>query len=227
MKNKAVVLLSGGLDSATTLYWARAEGFECHCLIFDYGQIHRRELSSALRLVKTAGCRHKLVKIRLPWKGSSLLDKSISIPRRDRSLSDKKLEHHIPSTYVPARNIIFLSFALSFAEVIGAKNIFIGAHIHDYSGYPDCRPDFLRDFNLAALRGTKSGVENKPIRVVAPLENKSKAQIIRLGQRLKVPFGLTWSCYKGEKFPCGECDSCEFRALGFRRAGLRDPLMKK
>lgn len=222
---KAVVLLSGGLDSATTLYLAKSRGYACFCLSFDYGQVHKRELKSAASIARAAGCQHKVIRFRMPWKGSSLLDKKLRIPQRAHLLSDRQLARHIPSTYVPGRNIIFLSFALSFAEAIGARDIFIGAHCHDYSGYPDCRPQFLRAFNRVSQKGTKSGVEKKPIRVSAPLEDKNKTQIVKLGKKLGVPFHLTWSCYKGERVPCGKCDSCDFRALGFRKAGLTDPLL--
>ena len=217
MKNrKAVVLLSGGLDSATTLYIAQKEGFSCFCLIFDYGQRHRREIESAKRIARRAGCRFRIIKINLPWKGSSLLDKKAFIPKRVKG---------IPSTYVPGRNIIFLSFALSYAKAIGASKIFIGAHTEDYSGYPDCRPEFYRAFNLASARGTKAGIENKKIEIKTPLINKSKAQIIEMGRTLGVPFQLTWSCYRGGRHPCGVCDSCYFRAKGFKEAGIKDPLL--
>jgi len=224
---RAVVLLSGGMDSATVLYLAKDKGYKCFCLSFDYGQVHKRELKSASSIARAAGCLHKVVRFGLPWKGSSLLDKKIPIPQRAHQVSAKQSAGQIPSTYVPARNIIFLSFALSFAETLGAKDIFIGAHCHDYSGYPDCRPEFIRAFNLVAQKGTRSGAQKSPIRICSPLENKNKAQIVKLGKKLGVPFHLTWSCYKGEKVPCGRCDSCNFRAMGFRKAGFKDPLIKK
>ncbi len=219
LNKQAVVLLSGGLDSATTLYVARAAGFKCRCLIFDYGQRHCREIEAAKRIAKKCGVGYEIIKIRFPWKGSSLLDKSKKISRSQSSL--------IPATYVPARNIIFLSFALSFAEAIGAKAIFIGAHSQDYSGYPDCRPEFFRAFKKAADYGTKAGLQNKGIKIITPLINLSKAGIIRLGSRLGVPFALTWSCYQGGKEPCGECDSCYYRAKGFKDSGLRDTQLTK
>lgn len=220
---RAIVLLSGGLDSATTLYLAKKQGFKCFCLIFDYGQRHQREIESAKTIAQSAQCKWRLVKINLPWKGSSLLDTKIKISESVKA-SKRQSVKVIPNTYVPARNIIFLSFALSYAEAIRAEAIFIGAHAQDYSGYPDCRQEFYRAFVRAAKTGTKAGVEGKPTRIVAPLIKKNKAQIIRLGSRLGVPFGLTWSCYRGAKLPCGKCDSCYFRAKGFKEAGIADPL---
>ncbi|MDD5129109.1 MAG: 7-cyano-7-deazaguanine synthase QueC [Candidatus Omnitrophica bacterium] len=218
MKNRktkfAVVLLSGGLDSATALYLAKAEGYRCHCLIFDYGQRHRKEIRQAQKIAKAAGCAYKVLKINFPWKGSALLDKKIKVP--------EKIGRGIPVTYVPSRNIIFLSFAASFAETIGAQVIFIGAHAQDYSGYPDCRPEFLAAFSRMIKAGTCGGFS-----VRAPLLHKTKSQIILMGKRLGVPFGLTWSCYRGEKTPCLKCDSCYYRVKGFKEAGLIDPLIRR
>ena len=216
---KAIILLSGGLDSATTLFYAKTKGFNCHCLIFDYGQRHRRELRHAVKVAQAAKCDYKIVKISLPWLGSSLLDRSQKLPRR--AVIDPK---EIPSTYVPARNIIFLSFAASFAEAAGAQTIFIGANAVDYSGYPDCRPDFLNAFQNALRKGMKTGVRGKAIAIKAPLLKKSKAQIVRLGKKLRVPLELTWSCYQGSSKPCGTCDSCRLRAKGFEDAGMKDPV---
>jgi 7-cyano-7-deazaguanine synthase len=221
---KAVVLLSGGLDSAVTLYLAKRRGFFCHCLIFDYGQRHKKEIESAKRIAKTAGCPYRILKIQFPWKGSSLLDRNIKIPQK--SARPNKRKENIPSTYVPARNIVFLSFALSFAEAMGAKAIFIGAHMQDYSGYPDCRKDFFQAFGGLINRGTRSGVEGKGIKIFTPLIDRKKSQIIRIGRRLGVPFELTWSCYQGGNKPCGRCDSCFFRAQGFAQAGIPDPLLR-
>jgi 7-cyano-7-deazaguanine synthase len=219
---KAVVLLSGGLDSATTLYYAKAKGFAPQCLTFDYGQRHGKEIVSARRLARRAGCPSQVVTIRLPWQGSSLLDKNAPLPRR-RTFKPGA----IPSTYVPGRNIIFLSFAASFAEAAGARAIFIGANAVDYSGYPDCRPEFFAAFQKALARGLKAGVEKRPVKIYAPLLKKTKAQIIRLGVRLGVPYNLTWSCYRGGARPCGVCESCFLRRRGFEEAGIMDPLMTK
>src|SRR3989338_3727480 len=223
---KAGVLLSGGLDSATTLYYARGRGLRCFCLIFDSGQRHRKEILRAKAIAKRASCDWPVVKIALPWKGSALLDKDARIPQAANWQAGKR-ENLIPPTYVPARNIIFLSFALSYAEVMGASAIYIGANAIDYSGYPDCRPEFYQAFIKAAELGTKSGVEGKGMSILTPLIQKTKAQIIRLGVKLGVPYELTWSCYKGGKNPCAECDSCGFREKGFREAGLSDPLSRK
>lgn len=219
---KAVILLSGGLDSATVLYCAKAQGFAPQCLIFDYGQRHRVELRRAVGLARGVGCPWRVVSIRLPWGASALLDRKIRLPRR-KTIDPRQ----IPVTYVPGRNIIFLSFAASYAETIGARAVFIGANAVDYSGYPDCRPEFFRAYQTALDRGLKSGVEKRKIKIYAPLLRKTKAQIIRLGLRLKVPYQLTWSCYKGGLRPCGTCDSCLLRRRGFEEAGVADPLVKE
>lgn len=214
----AVVLLSGGLDSATVLYYAKAKGYAPYGLIFDYGQRHKKEVSYAQQIARRAGCRFQLMRIALPWKGSSLLDRSLDVPDTRFPKPGK-----IPSTYVPARNIIFLSFAVSYAEAIGARAVFIGANAIDYSGYPDCRPEFFRAYQNAVARGMKTGIEQKPVRILTPLVRKTKAQIIRLGSRLNVPFEMTWSCYKGGHKPCGRCESCRLRRKGFLEAGITDP----
>lgn len=216
--NKAVVLLSGGLDSATLLYYAKTKGPVPYCLIFDYGQRHRVELKKAAALARHAGCPYGIVKIQLPWGGSALLDKRIRLPRR-KTIDPKK----IPVTYVPARNIIFLSLAASFAEASGARAIFIGANAVDYSGYPDCRPEFFKAYQEALAKGLRTGVEGKTIKIYTPLIRKTKAQIIKLGLKLKVPYHMTWSCYQGGRCPCGTCDSCRLRAKGFEEAGVADP----
>ena len=214
------MLLSGGLDSATALYIAKSGGYSCECLIFDYGQRHRREIKAAQAVARAAGCPCRVVKISLPWKGSALLDKNISIPAHKTAKSSSRQD--IPATYVPGRNIIFLSFALSASEALGARALFIGAHSQDYSGYPDCRPQFFRAFQKAAACGTKAGVEGGSVVINTPLLHMTKAQIIKTGARLGVPFGLTWSCYRGARHPCGKCDSCVLRAKGFKDAGLND-----
>jgi 7-cyano-7-deazaguanine synthase len=217
MNKKAVILLSGGLDSSTTLYHALSQGYHCHCLIFDYGQKHKKEILQAKVLARKAGCKSVVVKISLPWKGSALLDDKISVPR-GRPLAAKG----IPVTYVPARNIIFLSFAASYAEAIGAETIFIGANAVDYSGYPDCRPEFIRSYQGMLERGLKSSIEGKRIKVETPLIHLSKARIVKLAVKLNVPLQLTWSCYNGKSKPCGVCDSCRLRAQGFAQAKIQD-----
>ena len=221
MKVKAVVLLSGGIDSATTLFIAIEKGYQCYPLIFDYGQRHRRELESAKRISRAAGCSEKVLKINFPWKGSSLLDKAMPLPKR-RPL--KKIKR-IPSTYVPARNTIFLSFAAGFAEAIGAEKIFIGVTSVDYSGYPDCRKPFLSAFQSVLREGTRAA-KKKRIAIEAPFLFKRKAEIIKEGMRLKVPYEYTWSCYEGKSAPCGVCDSCIIRKKGFKEAGIKDPLVR-
>lgn len=223
---KAVILLSGGLDSAVTLYVAKKQGYDCHCLIFDYCQRHVKEIFFAKKIARVSGSGFQIVKISLPWKGSSLLDRQINVPKCTSAQVHQCISK-IPNTYVPARNIIFLSFALSFAETINAEAIFIGAHCEDYSGYPDCRPSFYRAFIKAAKAGTKRGVEGKPVKIMTPLINKNKARIIGLGMQLGVPFEFTWSCYNGNKKPCGVCESCYYRVKGFEEAGVTDPLINK
>ncbi len=235
------MLLSGGLDSATVLYLAKKKGFSPVCLIFDYGQSHKREIASAARIARAAGCPYKIIKISLPWQGSALLDKRVPIPvpgevNKLKSSEARELGRSaaqqlsssgsIPSTYVPARNTIFLSFALSFAEAIDAKAIFIGANAIDYSGYPDCRPEFYRAFEKVIAAGTKAGVEKRKIKILTPLISLTKAGIIRLGTDLGVPYELTWSCYRGKARPCGKCESCFYRALGFKQAKLQDPALR-
>jgi len=223
LKNKkAVVLLSGGLDSATTLYIAKHQGYRVTALIFSYGQRHKKEVLRAKRIARSAKCGYRILKISLPWKGSALLDRQQKIPEHRSIIS---MTHSIPLTYVPSRNILFLSYAASFAEAIGAQAIFIGANILDYSGYPDCRPSFLRNFEKAIRSGTKAGVEGRTIRIHSPLIRKTKEQIISIGQKLNVPYHLTWSCYRGGVKPCGACDSCLLRQKGFAALKCQDPAL--
>jgi 7-cyano-7-deazaguanine synthase len=218
MNDRAIVLLSGGLDSATTLYYAQSKGYQVRALIFDYGQRHGREVAAARSVARAAKVPFEVVKISMPWKGSALLDRSVKIP------SGGVKKNVIPSTYVPARNIIFLSFAASFAEAVNAKVIFIGANAVDYSGYPDCRPKFFKAFQAALDQGLKTGVEKKGIQILTPLVDMTKAGIVELGKKLGVPFARTWSCYNGDKKICGVCDSCRLRAKGFSDAGVMDPV---
>lgn len=201
---RAIVLLSGGLDSTTTLHYAKAKGYQCFALVINYGQRHIRELRSAVAVAKRARVPYQVIKIKLPWKGSSLLDQTQKVPTKGVGLD-------IPSTYVPARNTIFLSFALSYAEAIGAKAIFIGANAIDFSGYPDCRPEYYRAFQKVIETGTRA----KKIKIITPLIKMTKEQIIRLGRSLGAPLDITWSCYQGGAGPCGVCDSCRLRAKGF------------
>ena len=206
MQKTCIVLLSGGIDSTTTLYYAKSKGYKCFALIFDYGQRHNREIRSAVAVARRAKVPYKIVKIKLPWKGSSLLDRAASIPiHRNIGIS-------IPSTYVPGRNTIFLSFALSYAEAVGAKAVFIGANAIDFSGYPDCRPEYYKTFRELVRKGTKA----KRINIITPLIKMTKSQIIKLGLKLGAPLDLTWSCYRGGKKPCGVCDSCKIREKGFK-----------
>jgi 7-cyano-7-deazaguanine synthase len=223
---KAVCLLSGGLDSATCLAFARREGFECYALSFDYGQRHRVELGAARRVAEALGAEdHRVAKIDLRVFGHSALTDDIEVPKgRDEA----SMGAGIPVTYVPARNTIFLSFALAWAEVLQANDIYIGVNALDYSGYPDCRPEFIQAFERMANLATKAGVEGTTkIAIRTPLIALSKADIVRLGADLGVPFGLTHSCYDPDPAgrPCGACDSCLLRAKGFREAGVIDPAL--
>lgn len=220
---KAVVLLSGGLDSTTTLYLAIDMGYKCRCIIFDYNQRHKKEILQAQKIAKKAGCDYEIVKLSFPWRGSSLLDNGIQMPL-DRDIND--MTKGIPSTYVPLRNTIFISITAGWAEAIGADSIFIGANAIDFSGYPDCRAEYFELFNKLLEGGTKSGVEGKPIKIEAPLIDKSKGEIIKIGARLMAPLDLTWSCYAGGKRPCMRCDSCLLRKKGFDEADLKDPLLE-
>ena len=221
MKKKAIILLSGGVDSATTLYIAKSKGFSPYCLIFDYGQRHRKEIVFARKISEKARVAYKIIKLPFSWNGGALLDREKRIPF-DRSI--KEIKRKIPLTYVPARNLIFLSIAVSFAENIKARAVFIGAHTEDYSGYPDCRKEFFDALGKAIQKGVKDG---EMIKIRAPLVNKDKKEIIKLGIKLKVPFELTWSCYCGLKRPCGRCDSCFFRKKAFNELNIKDPYYER
>lgn len=224
---KAVVLLSGGLDSATTLAVAGEEGFDCHALSFDYGQRHRFELEAARRVAASLGAvEHRMIDIDLRAFGGSALTDDIDVPKNH---PPGAIGEGIPITYVPARNTIFLSFALACAEVLEASDIFIGANAIDYSGYPDCRPAFIEAFEKMANLATRMGVQGRHTTIHTPLISLSKAQIIQRGLKLGVDFALTHSCYDpGEDGrPCGHCDSCLLRAAGFREAGAADPLLAR
>ena len=216
----AVVLLSGGLDSATVLALARERGFACHCLSLDYGQRHGAELHAAARVAKALGAvAHRVLKLDLgQLGGSALTDTSIAVPIGG-------VEPGIPVTYVPARNTIMLALALAWAEVLGAQDIFVGVNAVDYSGYPDCRPEFIRAFETLANLATKSAMEGRRLAVHAPLIDLSKAEIIRRGSKLGVDYGLTVSCYQAdaEGRACGLCDACRLRREGFAAAGMADP----
>jgi 7-cyano-7-deazaguanine synthase len=221
---RAVVLVSGGLDSAVTLAVAVAEDFEAHALSFEYGQRHAVEVASARRVADSLGAiEHRIAKIDLRVFGGSALTDDIAVPH---SRSADEIGGEIPVTYVPARNTIFLSYALAMAEVIGANDIFIGVNALDYSGYPDCRGEFLLAFEQVAAVGTKAGVQGNSIRINAPLLELSKAEIIRKGHSLGVDFSVTHSCYNptDDGAACGICDSCQLRLKGFREAGLTDPI---
>ena len=216
---KAVVLLSGGLDSATTLAIARQQAYVCYALSFDYGQRHGAELNSAKRIARESRvAEHKLIRIELDSiGGSALTDVRIAVPNRPQA--------GIPVTYVPARNTVFLSFALGWAEVLGAADIFIGINAVDYSGYPDCRPEFIQAFERLAGLATKAGVEGRVFKIHTPLIDLSKAEIIRAGIALGVDYAYTVSCYAADEQgrACGVCDSCRLRADGFAAAGVADP----
>jgi 7-cyano-7-deazaguanine synthase len=222
---RAVVLLSGGLDSSTCLAVARSEGFESHCLAVDYGQRHRGELSRARRVAKALGAKElRVVKVDLSaFGGSALTDRAIAVPK---GRSAARMARDIPVTYVPARNTVLLALALAYAETIGAEDIFVGVNAIDYSGYPDCRPAFLRAFERVAKVATKAGVSGRPLRIHAPLIELSKADIVRLGTTLGVPYRMTQSCYDpaGGR-ACGRCDACVLRRKGFADAGLPDPTL--
>lgn len=216
---RAVVLLSGGLDSATVLAMARQQGYECHALSVDYGQRHHAELAAAQRVARSLGAQaHRVINIDLTaFGGSALTDNNIAVPEQASS--------GIPLTYVPARNTIMLSLALAWAEVLEAQDIFIGVNAVDYSGYPDCRPEYVAAFERMANLATRAAVEGKPLTLHAPLQHLSKAGIIREGVRLGVDYADTVSCYQADEqgHACGRCDSCRLRREGFAAAGVPDP----
>lgn len=217
--SKAIILLSGGLDSLTVLAMARDRGFECYALSFDYGQKHAAELAAASRIAGAFGvARHEIVQLPIAlFAGSALTDDAIAVPEDGGE--------GIPVTYVPARNTVFLSFALAWSEVLGAESIFIGVNALDYSGYPDCRPEFIAAFEAMARLATKEGVEGRGVSIEAPLVAMSKAQIIKAGAALGVDYSLSVSCYQADEHgaACGCCDACGFRRKGFEEAGLTDP----
>ncbi|MCL2510112.1 MAG: 7-cyano-7-deazaguanine synthase QueC [Methanomassiliicoccaceae archaeon] len=221
MMPKAVVLLSGGLDSTVTMAIAIDEGMEVAPLSFRYGQRHTKELDSAAAVCRHYGVRGSVIDIDMSSFRSALTDKSIDVP------SDRKgkLEENIPITYVPARNIIFLSIAAGLCESIGAEAIYIGANAIDYSGYPDCRPEFFRSFEDTLAKGTKAGTEGRAPEIRTPIIGFSKADIVKKGKELNAPLNLTWSCYNGGDKACGRCDSCRLRLKGFREAGFKDEIL--
>ena len=228
MSNPAIVLVSGGLDSATALAIARAEGFECNALSFRYGQRHVHELTCARQVAQELGAaRHVVVDFDLRTFGGSALTSDIAVPK-DRPA--EAMAHGIPSTYVPARNTIFLSFALAWAETLAAQDVFIGVNALDYSGYPDCRPEFIAAYEAMANLATKAGVEGRTrLHIHTPLISQTKAQIIRRGMDLGVDYAITSSCYDpaSDGAPCLRCDSCVLRAKGFAEAGVPDPLLAR
>jgi 7-cyano-7-deazaguanine synthase len=220
-EKKAVVILSGGLDSTTCMGIAKEAGYTLYALTFDYGQRHARELQSAKEVAKHYQARmHHIVNLDFLKSigGSALTDGSLGVPQ------DGVQENEIPITYVPGRNLLFLSMAASFAEVIGAEAIYIGVNALDYSGYPDCRPEFIDAVQHTLAVGTKAGVTGHPIRIEVPLLLATKAQIVQQGIKLQVPYALTTSCYVGEAEACGTCDSCRLRLRGFAEAGFEDPI---
>ena len=217
MDKRAVSLLSGGLDSSTVLAYALSMGYSVTALSFDYGQRHSRELESSKKIASFYACEHKIMRLDLRQIGGSALTDEIDIPEREIS----SISQEIPSTYVPSRNIIFLSVAASLAETISTNELYIGANALDYSGYPDCRPEFFDAFSKALTVGTKIGIE-RGMKVNVPLQHKSKAEIVRMAMDLGVPVELTTSCYKGEEKACGKCDSCLLRLKGFMEAGVPD-----
>jgi 7-cyano-7-deazaguanine synthase len=223
MTKRAVCLISGGLDSAVTAFIAKKQGYKLYALSFRYGQRHTKELSCAKKIAKAVGViDHIIINIDLQKFGGSSLFSVSSLKIKNHTLKD--IGKTIPSTYVPARNTVFLSLALSYAEAINATAIFIGVNAVDYSAYPDCRPNYIRAYQHLANLATKHGVKGKTIRINAPLLSLTKAEIIKTGVKLNVPFGETWSCYRGDAKACGRCDSCLLRLKGFQEAKVKDPI---
>ncbi|MDR0977563.1 MAG: 7-cyano-7-deazaguanine synthase QueC [Endomicrobium sp.] len=210
---RAVVLFSGGLDSTTVLYYAANKGYKCNCLLFNYGQRHKKEIKAAVKITKIVKAEYSIVKMLLPWSNDVLTNKDKEVPVH------KTLSKSIPPTYVPGRNTLFLSYALSYAQSINAQAVFIGVNAVDFSNYPDCTPAFIDAYN-----GVLKALKTK-ITVQAPLLNMDKSQIIKLGMRLNVPYEYTWTCYNGYSKPCMKCDSCKLRAKGFKEAGFSDPAL--
>lgn len=225
MSRKAVCLLSGGLDSSTCFAYARREGFECYALSFDYGQRHRVELEAAARVAAALGAaQHQVIQVDLRAFGGSALTADIAVPKGRNAA---EMGRGIPVTYVPARNTVFLSFALAWAETLEASDIFLGVNAIDYSGYPDCRPEYVEAFEHMANLATRAGVEGRTrVKIHTPLIRLTKAEIVKLGREMGLDFGLTWSCYDPDERgrPCGACDSCLLRRKGFEEAGVADPV---
>ena len=218
---KAVVLLSGGLDSTTCLAQSIADGNEPIALSFRYGQRHTKELKSAANVAAHYGVKHIIIDMDLSMFHSALTDMSLDVPE---NRDEDSMGSDIPITYVPARNIIMLSVAAGVCESFGADKIYIGVNSVDYSGYPDCRPEFIKAFEDAINKGTKAGVEGHPIKIVTPIQYASKSDIVKLGKKLSAPLHLTWSCYEGGEKACGKCDSCQLRLKGFADAGYKDEI---
>ncbi|OGS40327.1 MAG: 7-cyano-7-deazaguanine synthase QueC [Euryarchaeota archaeon RBG_13_31_8] len=223
MVKKAVCLISGGIDSCVTSFIAKNEGYSIYALTINYGQRHKKEIQCAKKIALLVKAKkHMLLDINLSKFGGSSLINKLEKPEKDRNLED--IGKNSTSTYVPARNTVFLAVALAYAEVLSADAIFIGATATDYSGYPDCRPEFIEAFQKLSDIATKKGLEKKPIRIIAPLLNFSKSKIIKKGFELNAPLDKTWSCYMGGKKACGRCDSCLLRLKGFKELGLKDPI---
>ena len=215
MAKIAVCLLSGGMDSAVASAIAKNERYILHAITFDYGQRNKKEMEAACKIAEWLGAEHKILKADLRQIGGSALTDEIEVPEKGEG---------IPVTYVPARNTIFLSYALAYAEVMDAEAIFIGVNSVDYSGYPDCRPEYIEAFQKLANLATKRGVEGNPVKIKAPLLYLSKVEIVKKGAELGVPFEKTWSCYRESKLACGRCDSCRLRMKAFKEAGIEDPI---